>query len=76
MIAAVKHLRQAGLPRPTCIAVHALFGGDAYDALRAAGAERIVTCNTLAYPANAIDVDEAVAERVRALLDANACCRA
>lgn len=64
MVTAVKHLIETGLPRPICVGVHALFAGDAYAELRAAGPERIVTCNTVPHPTNAIDVDQAIGTRV------------
>lgn len=65
-----RHLRRAGLGGPTCIAVHALFVGDAERSLRAAGAERVVSCNTVAHPTNAIDLAPLVAEAARAPWDA------
>ena len=67
-IAAVGHLRRAGLAPPVCVGVHAIFAGNAYRALQNAGAARIVTCNTIAHPSNAIDVSALVAGGVRELL--------
>ena len=67
MIETVGHLKHAGLAPPVCIGVHAVFAGDAYEALRAAGAARIVTCNTIAHPSNAIDLGELLAEDVRVM---------
>ncbi|WP_295754577.1 ribose-phosphate pyrophosphokinase [Undibacterium sp.] len=61
MIAATLHLHAAGLVSPVCIAVHALFAGDAYAALQAAGVARIVSCNTVAHPSNQIDLCNALA---------------
>ncbi|MGE4158011.1 MAG: ribose-phosphate pyrophosphokinase [Planctomycetota bacterium] len=55
-IAAVGRLKEAGMRPPVCMGVHALFAGDAYTALQAAGAGRIVTCNTIPHPSNAIDL--------------------
>lgn len=69
MIAAVRHLRAAGLPPPICIAVHGIFAGDAFDALRAAGAGRIVSCGTVSHPSNAIAVDHLIAASVAGLLN-------
>jgi ribose-phosphate pyrophosphokinase len=63
--AAARQLQESGLAAPLCIGVHALFAGDAMEVLRAAGVARIVTCNTLAHPTNAIDVLGAIAEAVR-----------
>lgn len=56
MIAAVQRLREAGLAAPICIAVHPILSGDALPALMAAGAARVVSCNTISHSSNAIDV--------------------
>lgn len=61
MIAAVARLKEAGLPPPVCVTVHPIFAGTAYDDLRAAGVERIVSCNTIAHPSNRIDLSDEVA---------------
>ena len=61
MIATVGHLRRAGLPAPVCIGVHAIFAGDAYQTLVAAGPARVVSCNTVEHPTNAIDVTPVLA---------------
>lgn len=70
MIAAVRHLRAAGLPPPVCIAVHALFAGDAFDALSAAGAGRIASCNSVPHSSNVIALDQVICASVADLLDA------
>ena len=70
MIAAVGRLREAGLAAPICIGVHALFAANAYDELKAAGAARIVTCNTVPHASNGIDVNAAVAEAVAGMIRA------
>lgn len=69
MIAAIGRLRQIGLPAPVCVGVHGLFGGAAYAELQAAGAARVVTCNCVPHPSNAIDVMPAVGKGINALLD-------
>ena len=51
-----RRLVEAGLAAPVCLAVHALFASDTDEALRAAGATGIVTTNTIAHPAGAIDI--------------------
>ncbi|MEC4722969.1 ribose-phosphate pyrophosphokinase [Noviherbaspirillum sp. CPCC 100848] len=61
MIAAIQHLRAAGLPAPVCIAVHGVFADGAVADMQAAGAGRIVTCNTIGHATNDISVEEAVA---------------
>jgi ribose-phosphate pyrophosphokinase len=67
MAATVGRLRADGLAAPVCIGVHALFAGDAFERLQAAGAARIVSCNTLQHPSNAIDVTDLMAGSVRAM---------
>ena len=68
MIEAVKHLKAAATSAPVCIGVHAIFAGSAYDDLMAAGASRVVTCNTIAHPSNAIDVFPAISRTLRTML--------
>lgn len=62
---ATELLRRAGWPAPICLGVHAVFAGDAYQTLQDAGAAKIVTCNTIPHPSNAIDVSRAIANAVR-----------
>jgi ribose-phosphate pyrophosphokinase len=64
MAAAVRMLRAAGWPAPTCLAVHAVFADRAREALRDAGAAAVVTCNTIPHPSNAIDVQGLLADAV------------
>lgn len=65
LAAAVRLLREAGLPPPVCVVVHALFGGDALEVLRAAGPAAIVSCNTVPHASNRIDVLPALAQAAR-----------
>jgi ribose-phosphate pyrophosphokinase len=63
-------LRALGLPPAVCIAVHGIFADGADETLKRAGAARVVTCNTIAHPTNAIDVAPVLEPAIRALLDA------
>jgi ribose-phosphate pyrophosphokinase len=69
MAAAIRALRAAGWPAPVCLAVHAIFADGAHEALTDAGAARVITCNTISHPSNAIDVQgllaDAVSQRLR-----------
>lgn len=69
MIETVGHLRAAGLAAPVCVGVHAVFAGDAYEGLRAAGAAEIVTTDTIPHPSNRIALDGLLAEGLASLLD-------
>lgn len=66
MIEALGHLRRAGLRAPVCVCVHPVFADRADDDLRTAGAERVVSCNTIAHATNAIPVDDLVSAAARA----------
>jgi ribose-phosphate pyrophosphokinase len=71
MVAAMRALASRGMQAPVCVAVHAILADGAEDALRAAGAARLVTSNTIRHPSNAIDVDPLVADAVREVLAAH-----
>lgn len=57
-----------GTPAVTCVIVHALFSDGAEAALLSAGANRIVSTNTVAHATNGIDIVPLVAEAVRTQL--------
>lgn len=62
MIAAIGHLRRAGMKPPVCVGVHAVFAPGALTALRDAGAVTIATTNTIHHETNSIDVTPAIRE--------------
>jgi ribose-phosphate pyrophosphokinase len=62
---AVQRLLALGFAAPVCVGVHAVFAGDAAAVLQAAGAARVVSCNTLPHASNAIDLTDALAEAAR-----------
>jgi ribose-phosphate pyrophosphokinase len=68
MIAAVARLGAQGGPPPVCVGIHAVLCDGALDDLLAAGAARVVTCNTIPHPTNAIDIRPALVPAVRELL--------
>jgi ribose-phosphate pyrophosphokinase len=70
MIETIHQLARAGLAAPICVGVHGVFADAAYQELRAAGAARIVTCNTVPHPSNAICVFDGVAAAAAELLEA------
>lgn len=67
MIAATRHLLGQALPPPVCVGVHAVFSGDAQEALLAAGAAKVVTTDTIPHPTNGICIDHAIADAVAGL---------
>ena len=68
MVVAAEALRDAGLPAPVCIGVHALFSDDAVPALQAAGARQVVTCDCVAHATNGIALGEWIAPALRDLM--------
>ena len=66
MLAAIAALREAGLPPPVCLAVHALFDTDALWRLLEAGVPRVVTCDTIPHATNAIELAPLLAKAVLA----------
>ncbi|MCA9676015.1 MAG: ribose-phosphate pyrophosphokinase [Kofleriaceae bacterium] len=68
MVETLHQLTRAGMRDAVCVGVHGLFADDALDELRAAGATRIVTCNTVPHDSNAICVWDAIAEATGGLL--------
>ncbi len=70
LIESVHSLQAAGTSNIIAVGIHGLFAGKAYDELRASGVRKIVTCNTVAHPSNAIDVTAFLAGAARELLRA------
>lgn len=68
----IGHLRRAGMAAPVCVAVHALFADGAQQALRQAGAGRVVSCDTVAHPSNRIGLARELAAGMADLLAATA----
>lgn len=67
MQAATRLLIRTGLGAPLCIGVHALLDSDAQRQLLEAGALRVVSCDTVVHPTNAIRMASLLARAVRQL---------
>jgi ribose-phosphate pyrophosphokinase len=72
MAEAVRHARAVFGVAPVCVGVHALFDAAARRLVLEAGAERLVTCNTVPDASNAIDVLPDLAAALGPLLRAAA----
>ena len=68
MIETLGHLKTLAMPAAVCVAVHAVFAGSAFDGLMAAGASRVVSCDTIVHPSNGISIADDLAGAVRELL--------
>jgi len=64
MIETVNHLKKEGMKPVVCIGIHAVFAGNSYKELSDCGVEKIVTCNTITHPSNAIDLTNILAEKI------------
>ncbi|MCZ8547932.1 ribose-phosphate diphosphokinase [Mesorhizobium qingshengii] len=62
MLETLDHLRQLGLPPVVCIVIHPVFAQNAYAQLLAAGAERIVSTDSIPHPSNTISIAGLLAE--------------
>ncbi|HHS8280987.1 TPA: ribose-phosphate pyrophosphokinase [Legionella anisa] len=62
MVETVTHLQKAGVQSVICIGVHALFAEEAYSLLSGIEGVTIITCNTIPYITNAIDVSDLIAK--------------
>lgn len=63
MLETIAHLDQAGMPKTTCIAVHGIFAGDAYDRLQAVS--DVATTGCIIHPSNQIKISGAVAKAIQ-----------
>jgi ribose-phosphate pyrophosphokinase len=62
------HLRRLAMPPPVLVTIHAVFAGDAYGQLQAAGLQRIVSTDTIAHESNAIALGAELATAASALM--------
>lgn len=69
LLAAAQALRSAGLPLPLCVCVHALFDADALVRLLRGSVQRVVSCDSIPHPSNAIALAPALAEALRTLIE-------
>lgn len=64
LVRTLERLRDAGCAPATCVVIHAVFADGAYDDIRAAGAARVVTTDTIPHQTNAIGTARLLAEAV------------
>ncbi|GGK80226.1 ribose-phosphate diphosphokinase [Amphritea balenae] len=67
MLETVDHLKQAGMPKATCIAVHGIFAGDAYTQLESVA--NVVTSRCIVHPSSMIEIAPAIAVATKQLLN-------
>jgi len=56
MLETIRHLRDMGSKPPVCVVVHPIFAGITSQTLMEAGAERVVSCNTIPHESNQLDL--------------------
>jgi len=67
MVEAITRLRECGFESPICVGIHGLFADDAYADLLDAGADEVVTTDTVEHHSNEISVAARVAEVLRSV---------
>jgi ribose-phosphate pyrophosphokinase len=65
MLAAIQQFVLKGFKNIICIGVHGLFDSAVYENLLHAGAEKIITCNTIPHFTNKIDIVDVLSEGVK-----------
>jgi len=68
MMETIEHLKKEKMKPAVCIGVHAVFSGNAYQELMHCGVDKIVTCNTIVHPTNAIDLSDKLAKETQKLI--------
>jgi ribose-phosphate pyrophosphokinase len=66
LVAALEQLRRHELRPAVCVATHAVFAEGALEQLRAAGAGRVASTDTIPHPSNAIGIAPWLGDAVRA----------
>jgi ribose-phosphate pyrophosphokinase len=69
IIETLGHLAQLGLPGAVCVAIHAVFAGDAYEQILAAGASRVVSTDSIPHASNAIAIHDLLATATAELFE-------
>ncbi len=64
MEVAVGELVGLGFPQPTVLGVHGLFADDSFERLKAAGAVRVISTNTVRHETGELDVSDIVADAI------------
>lgn len=70
MIDTIKQLRALNMKPPLCVGIHAVFSGNAYQDLLAAGADKVVTCNTIKHSSNSIDLKDVIINKIEEITKA------
>lgn len=67
MIEPIQQLKKQCLKAPICIAVHGVFANGAYENLFKAGADKVITCNTIQHVSNKIDLIRLISQALNKL---------
>ncbi|MBI2785774.1 MAG: ribose-phosphate diphosphokinase [Legionella longbeachae] len=67
MLGVLKQLQLLGFKKALCIGVHALFDEKIENKLLSAGAEQVISCNTIIHKSNQIDISDILAQGIVSL---------
>ena len=68
MIETIEHLKKVNMKAPICIGIHGIFSDNAYEELKKAGAESIVTCNSIPHGSNQIDLSKLISGAIEKIM--------
>jgi ribose-phosphate pyrophosphokinase len=68
MIETAHHLNAIGLKLPICIGIHPIFAANSYQTLMNAPISKVISCNTIPHPSNAIDISPLISEALKTYL--------
>jgi ribose-phosphate pyrophosphokinase len=60
MIETIRHLKSLKTKQPVCIAVHPIFSGITTQTFIEAGAQKVVSCNTIPHDSNQLDLSKSL----------------
>lgn len=64
-IETIRHLKSLETKPPVCIAVHPIFAGITTQTLLQAGADRVVSCNTIPHDSNELDLSHSLIQALQ-----------
>ncbi len=68
MLTIIKHLLWQGYKNIICLAIHPLLNNATKNSLLAAGAQAVVTCNTIQHSTNKINLFQLIADKLKKLI--------
>jgi ribose-phosphate pyrophosphokinase len=68
LLKCIEAVRAQGISRVYCAAIHGIFADNSDEMLMKSGLDRLITCNSIDHPSNAVDLTRPLLESVQLLL--------